>query len=87
MNESQNSIIIAIDPIYLSLLLDGGWKRVLPMPKFFGLFSNNGLTFFLDSATLDLRGAAATLLLPFLTVLVGFLTAVFNGYRQKTKTT
>jgi hypothetical protein len=50
------------------------------MPKFFGLFSNSGLTTFLDSTTLDLSGAAATLLLPpFLAPLVVFLTAGFAG--------
>jgi hypothetical protein len=55
------------------------------MPKFFGLFSNNGLTVFLASATLDLSGGAATLLLPFFTFLTGFLAPglLVGGFSNK----
>jgi hypothetical protein len=51
------------------------------MPKFFGRFSNNGLTTFFDSTALDLSGAAATLLLPFLAPLTGFLTPGLAGLK------
>jgi hypothetical protein len=50
------------------------------MPKFFGLFSNNGLTTFLASATLDFNGAAATLLFPFLAPLTVFFTPGLTGF-------
>lgn len=53
------------------------------MPKFFGLFSNNGLTTFLLSTTLDFNGAAAILLLPFLAPFMGFLTPGLTGFSFK----
>jgi hypothetical protein len=52
------------------------------MPKFFGLFSNNGLTTFLVSTTFDFNGAAAILLLPFLAPpLTGFFTPGLLGFK------
>jgi hypothetical protein len=38
-------------------------KEKVPIPKFLGRFSNNGLTTFLFSTALDLSGAAATFFL------------------------
>ena len=55
------------------------------MPKFLGRFSNSGLTTFLDSTTFDLSGAAATLLLPFLAPLTGFLTPGLAGCKNDKK--
>ncbi|RNA28402.1 hypothetical protein BpHYR1_037300 [Brachionus plicatilis] len=48
--------------------------------KFFGRFSNSGLTTFLASCTFAFRGAAAILDLPFLPPLVGFLAAGLTGF-------
>ena len=76
-NNCWFGVIIAI-----GVLVECMWnnkKMYKPMPKFLGLFSNSGLTTFLDSTTFDLSGAAATLLLPFLAPLTGFLTPGLAG--------
>ena len=52
------------------------------MPKFLGFFSINGLTTFFASTTLDLSGAAATLLLPFFKPFTGFLTPGLAGLNK-----
>ena len=76
-NNCWFGVIIAI-----GVLAECVWnnkKMYKPMPKFLGRFSNSGLTTFLDSTTFDLSGAAATLLLPFLAPLTGFLTPGLAG--------
>jgi len=47
------------------------------MPKFFGLFSNNGLTTFFGSTFFAARGAAATFFFPFFG-LFGYNTDMHN---------
>jgi hypothetical protein len=75
---------IRVDHQCISLIFEFLIKNLsLPIPKFFGRFSNNGFVTFLASTAFDFKGAAATLFLPSapLPEPLPFLTTGFGAYK------